>query len=194
MSIRFRDILALILAAALLTSCTNPFHPKLRYGDDLPVTNDTPIAVLQTLEQSYKLKNIKLFESCLAPDFRFELLSTEVNTIGIDWNNDGIKDSWWGYEQEVEYHTNLFLEGSSDGSYPPPDQILLNLQIPPQEQWETDPQVGHEEWVVIPCLFDLQLIYTSTNSSLSSNGVARFYLKPINNRWYIAIWRDESFI
>jgi hypothetical protein len=27
---------------------------------------------------------------------------------------------------------------------------------------------------------------------LTSNGVARFYLKPIDNRWYIAIWRDES--
>lgn len=182
------------MMAALLTSCTNPFHPKLRYSDEDTIINDSPVAVLQTLEQAYKLKNIKQFESCLAPDFRFELLSTEVNTIGIDWNNDGIKDSWWGYEQELEYHINLFQEGSSDGSYPPPDQILLNLQIPPQEQWETDPEVGHEEWVVIPCLFDLQLIYTSTSSSLSSNGVARFYLRPINNRWYIAVWRDESFI
>lgn len=184
----------MIVTALIAGSCSNPFHPKLRYGDEDTMVNNSPIAVLLTLEQSYKLKNIKMFESCLAPDFRFELLSDEVSSIGIDWNNDGIKDSWWGYEQEVEYHTNLFIEGSSDGSYPPPDQIFLNLQIPPQDQWEKDPQVGHEEWVVIPCLFDLQLLYTSSNSSLSSNGVARFYLRPINNRWYIAVWRDESYI
>jgi len=147
---------------------------------------------LQALEQAYKQKNIKLFESCLAPDFRFELLSSEVSIIGIDWNNDGLKDSWWGYEQEVEYHTNLFIDGSTDGSYPPPDQINLRLQIPSQDLWESDTQVGHESWVIIPCLFDLQLLYTANNSSLTSNGVARFYLKPIGNLWYIAVWRDES--
>lgn len=194
MSIRFKLILILILSALFLSSCTNPFHPRLSFNDDNILTNDSPMAVLLSLEQSYKQKNIRMFENCLAPDFRFELLSTEVSTIGIDWNNDGIKDSWWGYNQEVEYHTNLFIEGSSDGSFPPPDQIFLNFQIPTQDQWEADPQVGHEEWIIIPCLFDLQLVYTSSNSSLSSNGVARFYLKPINNRWYIAVWRDESFI
>lgn len=182
----------MILTALVMSSCTNPFHPNLRYNVTQTNTNDSPAAVLISLEQSYKQKNIKLFESCLAPDFRFELLSSEVNIIGIDWNNDGIRDSWWGYDQEVEYHTNLFLEGSSDGSYPSPDQINLRLQIPPQEQWETDNETGHEAWVVIPALFDLQLIFSSSNSSLSSNGVARFYLKPIANRWYIAIWRDES--
>jgi hypothetical protein len=182
----------LLVAACFLLSCTNPFHPKLKYNGDEPVLNNTPEAVLLSLEQSYKQKNIKMFEECLAPDFRFELLSSEVNSIGIDWNNDGIKDSWWGYAQEVEYHTNLFLEGSTDGSYPPPDDINLNLQVPPQSQWDTDPQVGHEGWIVIPCLFDLQLTYTDSGSALTSNGVARFYMKQINNRWYIAIWRDES--
>jgi hypothetical protein len=167
---QLKIFLILLCFSLLMTSCNNPFHPKLRNNGHKPSNNDTPQAVLQALEQAYKQKNI----------------------IGIDWNNDGLKDSWWGYEQEVEYHTNLFLEGSTDGSYPPPDQINLRLQIPPQQQWESDPQVGHETWVVIPCLFDLQLIYSASSSTLTSNGVARFYLKPIDNRWYIAIWRDES--
>lgn len=175
-----------------ISGCNNPFHPKLRYDINRQIVHNTPEAVLQSLEQAYKQKNIKLFESCLAPDYRFELLYSEVSSIGIDWNEDGIKDSWWGFDQELEYHTNLFLEGSSDGAYPPPEQINLRLQIPPQEQWEADPQVGHEDWVIIPALFDLSLIYASSNSTLSSNGVARFYLKPIGNRWYIAVWRDES--
>jgi hypothetical protein len=176
----------------MLLSCVNPFHPNLVNDNSANSTNDSPEAVLQSLEQAYTQKNLQLFTGCLAPDFRFELLSDEVNSIGIDWNNDGFKDSWWGFEQEAEYHRNLFLEGSSDGSYPPPDQINLRLQVPPQEQWEADTQTGHEEWVVIPCLFDLQLLYTASNSSIASSGVARFYLKPVGNRWYIAVWRDES--
>ena len=182
----------ILFVSLFLASCTNPFHPNMKKSDNKPVINKTPEAVLLSLEQAYKQKNIKLFQSCLAPDFRFELLSAEVNSIGIDWNDDGLKDSWWGYAQEVEYHTNLFLEGSTDGIYPPPDDINLHLQVPPQSQWETDTQVGHEAWVVIPCLFDLQLIYTESSSAMTSSGVARFYLKPVGNRWYIAIWRDES--
>lgn len=187
----FRLIPFLAILTVLLSSCFNPFHPNLRNNGTQTILHDTPSAVLQTLELSYRQKNLELFQSCLAQDFRFELLSAEVSIIGIDWNNDGFKDSWWGFDQEVEYHRNLFQNGSSDGSFPPPDQIFLRLQIPPQDQWESDPQVGHEDWVVIPCLFDLQLTYANS-SSLSSNGVARFFLKPVNNRWYIAVWRDES--
>ncbi len=187
-----RITILLCICLFLTSACTNPFHPRMQDSDIVNVVNDSPASVLQSLEQAYTQKNLQLFTRCLASDYRFELLSSEVSSIGIDWNNDGLKDSWWGYEQEVEYHRNLFTEGSSDGSYPPPDQINLRLQIPPQEQWQSDPESGHEAWVVIPCLFDLQLLYTSSNSSIGSNGVARFYLKPINNLWYIAVWRDES--
>lgn len=173
-------------------SCVNPFNPDLRdNGSNLPA-NATPTELLQTLEQSYAQKNINLFKSCLSPDFRFELLSSEVSQIGIDLNNDGFKDAWWGYDQEVEYHYNLFEQGSTDGIYQPPDQINLRLQIPPSDQWQPDAQPGHENWIIIPCLFDLQLLFTANNSSITSNGVARFYLKQTGERWFIAIWRDES--
>ena len=187
---RFRIYLLLLATLYIFSSCTNPFHPNLRDDGISNNSNKTPEELLQSLETSYRFKNLALFTECLAPDFRFELLASEVTTIGIDWNNDGFKDSWWGYEQEVEYHRNLFIEGSSDGSYPPPDQINLSLQMP--AQWEYDIQTGHEGWVIYPCPFVLQLLYTSSNSSIASNGVARFYLKPVGNRWYIAIWRDES--
>ncbi|HOV16639.1 MAG TPA: hypothetical protein PLF50_03995 [Candidatus Cloacimonadota bacterium] len=192
MTTRFKLLFLLAIAALLAGSCTNPFHPELSNNNEEIEAFQTPDALLHTLRDAYTQKNINLFSACLAPDFRFELLSAEVNTIGIDWNNDGIKDSWWGYEQEVEYHRNLFIEGSSDGSYPPPDQINLTLQVPPDTQWENDPEVGHETWKVIPCLFNLQLIYSTGTSSLSSNGVARFFVKPVGKRWFIAVWRDES--
>jgi hypothetical protein len=192
MIMQYRTLLLIALVAFLIGSCTNPFHPNLSNNNASNAAFETPQALLHSMRDAYTQKNIKLFSDCLAPDFRFELLSAEVNSIGIDWNNDNIKDSWWGYEQEVEYHRNLFKEGSSDGSYPPPDQINLSLQIPPEAQWEPDPEVGHENWRVIPCLFTLELLYTSSSSILSSNGVARFFLKPSGDRWYIAVWRDES--
>jgi len=187
---RYRPVLLAVCVLFLLIGCSNPFHPELRRDNQNGGINKTPEELLQSLETSYRFKNLDMFTQCLAPDFRFELLASEVSSIGIDWNNDGFKDSWWGYEQEVEYHRNLFIEGSSDGSFPPPDQINLSLQMP--AKWEYDTQAGHEGWVIYPCPFVLQLLYTSSNSSLASNGVARFYLKPVGNRWYIAIWRDES--
>ncbi len=175
-----------------IVSCTNPFRPKIRDDVNATLVNRTPKDVLQNLELSYKQRNIGIYEQLLAPDFRFELISSEVNLIGIDVNGDGIRDSWWGFEQEIKMTNNLFSHGSSDGIYPPPDQINLRLQIPPETAWENDPEVGHEDWIIIPCVFDLQLLYFATNSSIISGGVARFYLRPLNNRWYIAIWRDES--
>jgi len=189
---QYRIITVLFIISLLLMSCKNPFHPALRNRDNDLIEQDTPLKLLQNLENAYKQKNLVLYRSCLAPDFRFELLSSEVNSIGIDWNHDGIKDSWWGFEQEVEFHRNLFYEGSSDGFYPPPDQINLRMQIPPEDKWEFDTEVGHEGWIIIPCLFDLQLLYTISGSAMASNGTARFYLKSFNNKWYIAIWRDES--
>ncbi len=183
----------MIAALALgIVSCTNPFRPKIRDDTNATLVNRTPKDVLQNLELSYKQRNIGIYEQLLAPDFRFELISSEVNLIGIDVNGDGLRDSWWGFGQEIEMTNNLFSRGSSDGIYPPPDQINLRLQIPPETAWENDPEVGHEDWIIIPCVFDLQLLYFATNSSITSGGVARFYLRPLNNRWYIAIWRDES--
>ena len=185
----FLPLLALIL---LLSSCWNPFHPPLIDISDGSLRCGTPLDVLQSLELAYKERNINIYKELLAPDFRFELISSEVGQIGIDVNGDGIRDSWWGYEQEVLYTGNLFTSGSTDGSTPAPDELTLRLQIPPEANWEKDPELGHEDWVVIPTPFDLKLSFYASNSMLTASGVARFYLKPANNRWYIAIWRDES--
>lgn len=184
--------LPLLMAFLLLASCWNPFRPPLQDDSSDTIQNRTPAQVLENLELSYRERNINIYKELLSDDFRFELISSEVNQIGIDLNNDGIRDSWWGYDEEVLFTRNLFTEGSSDGSYPPPDDIQLNLQIPPEENWEADPEVGHEDWVVIPSVFDLKLSYFSANAMITANGVARFYLKPADNRWYIAVWRDES--
>ncbi|MDD2332080.1 MAG: hypothetical protein PHI68_05455 [Candidatus Cloacimonetes bacterium] len=183
-------LILLWMLLLLVWGCTNPFHPKMR---NLPsYSNRTPGEVLNNLVLAYKQKNIELYKTLLAEDFRFELISSEVSQIGTDMNGDGINDDWWGYDQEVEYTTNLFQYGSSDGIYPPPDEIDLKLSIPGAEYWEIDPQQGNEDWVVIPCSFTLTLTYNQLGSSLTATGTARFYLKPVGDRWYIAVWRDES--
>lgn len=184
--------LPLLLAALFLASCWNPFHPPLLDDSDSSLRNATPLDVLQNLERAYKERNINIYKELLAPDFRFELISTEVGQIGIDVNGDGIRDSWWGVDQELLFTENLFHSGSTDGSTPAPDDLNLRLLIPPEITWEEDPELGHEDWVVIPCGFDLKLSYYASNSMITASGIARFYLKPANNRWYIAIWRDES--
>jgi len=115
----------------------------------------------------------------------------EVDDIGIDMDGDGIKDSWWDYDKEVEYHRNLFQEGSSDGTYPSPDHIYLNLQIPQEDVWLTDNQEGREDWVIIPTYFTLSITIYGT-SNITADGYARFYLRPEGDEWRIIIWRDES--
>ena len=74
------------------------------------------------------------------------------------------------------------------------DDIQLRLQIPPESDWEKDPEIGHEDWVIIGCHFSLALYYQASNISLNATGVARFYLEPIGDRWYISVWRDESYL
>ncbi|NLO10900.1 MAG: hypothetical protein GX122_00495 [Candidatus Cloacimonetes bacterium] len=194
MTIR-NSISILILAISLLLSgCWNPFRPALVDESSDLIHNRSPIELLQNLERSYRERNINIYKSLLAPDFRFELISSEVGQIGLDVNGDGIRDSWWGFDEEVMMTDNLFNHGSSDGLYDSPDQISLRLHIPPEENWEKDPEVGHEDWIVIACNFDLSLQYITSNTIINAGGVARFYFKPMDNRWYIAVWRDESFI
>ena len=187
-------ILPLLAIAVMLLffSCNNPFRPSMIYVPDDGLQNSSPQKVLESLQRAYQDKNIDLYKKLLAPDFRFELLAAEVNQIGIDVNDDGIPDSWWDYDHEINLTENLFYNGSSDGTYPPPDQIQLRLQVPPESLWDIDPEVGHEGWIAIPCNFDLSLTYLSSSTIITASGVARFYFYKVQNKWYIAIWRDES--
>lgn len=176
-----------------LTGCRNPFNPETVNPQDKDLTrgNTSPRNVLRNLETAYNTQDIDLFVSCLSDSFRFELLSVEKDEIGIDMDGDGIKDSWWDYTQEVEYHRNLFGSGSSDGTVPAPDNIFLNLQIPNEEFWQQDNQSGREDWIIIPVYFNLTLTLYG-NSNITADGYARFHLKPEGNEWRIIIWRDES--
>jgi hypothetical protein len=174
-----------------LIGCENPFNPKAVYNSQTYTirANTNPRNVLENLQASYNQQDLNLFIKCLSLDFRFELLSADTDIIGIDMDGDGYKDNWWDYEKEVEYHRNLFNNGSDD--VPSPDNIYLNFQIPHAEAWQTDEQEGREDWVIIPVYFNLTLtLYGSTD--VSADGYARFHLRPEGDEWRIVIWRDES--
>ena len=201
MSIFPRRCLTLLMWGVLailifvLNGCTNPFNPSII--NNVPSyeirDNTTPRNVLLNLETSYNQQDLDLFKNCLSSSFRFELISVETDEIGVDMDGDGIKDSWWDYDQEVDYHRNLFKHGSSDGVFPPPDNLYLNLQIPHEDAWLTDNQEGREDWVIIPTYFHLSLTAFGS-SNITADGYARFYLRPEGNEWRIIIWRDESHI
>lgn len=184
----------ILLITLLLSSCQNPFRPELRDNSSASILNRNPEELLRNLEKAYQEKNINIFKQLLHEDYRFEMLQSEVNSIGIDMDGDGIRDSWWDRDKEIEITENMFISGSSDGNFPVADKIELRLQIPPQELWELDPAEGRENWIIIPCYFDLTLTYYSSNSSYIANGIARFYVVEEGGRWYIRIWRDESLL
>lgn len=180
--------------ALILGSCQNPFRPTLRDVSSATILTRNPEELLRNLEKAYQEKNINIFKQLLHPNYRFELLQSEYSSIGVDMDGDGFRDSWWGYDEEIELTRNMFERGSSDGSYPVADDIDLRLNIPPQELWELDAAEGREHWIIIPCYFDLTLTYYSSNSSYVANGVARFYLVEEAGSWQIRIWRDESLL
>jgi len=182
---------SLVLIVLMLMGCENPFNPSTDGGNKPTVieANTTVGKLLQNLEDSYNRKDLDLYKYCLADDFRFQLISSEVEEIGIDLNNDGSADSEWGFQQEIEYHKNLFETGSSNGQYPPPDQI--NLRFGGEPVIEDDTEVGHEGWKIVSSYFNLNLTFMN-NTNISALGYARFYVKPVNEEWKIAIWRDES--
>lgn len=184
--------LLIVLMLMLLQGCENPFNPSSHNNNPTDFEPNTTIPqLLINLEDAYRQKNLDLYEYCLADDFRFQLIASEVSDIGIDLDNDGVNDDEWGFQQEIEYHKNLFETGSSDGQYPPPDQI--DLRFGGEPIIDDDLENGHEGWKIVSTYFTLNLTFLNS-TNISALGYARFYLKPVNEEWKIAIWRDESSI
>ena len=176
---------SIILLLFIVFSCTNPFNPNLKDdgpGRQIGYPNDRPDNVLRNLALAYNQKNLDLYISTLDKDFHFYVLSADIPELGV---------AWWGYEKEIEFHRNLFSRGSSNRSHPVPNAIFLDLSIPPPTAWYPDSQVGHENWIVIRCSFNLRLTF-SMQSDLFASGFARFHMKPVDDRWYIGKWVDES--
>lgn len=179
----------------LLFCCNNVFNPEAVSGKPTSpyLTFDSPGNVLKNLEFAYRYKDLELYKKCLwdSNKFRFELIASEGSDIGVDMDGDGIKDNWWGRTQEIEYHRKMF--GLANSAYPPPDNIVLTLSIPPEENWKPDNQEGHEGWIIISVYFyDLELQFIDQFNNIRSRGRADFHMIEENGKWSIALWRDLS--
>lgn len=190
MNIYFKIAIILLVILSLI-GCENPFNPSSNHtnkpSDFEP--NTTPQILLANLEDAYVQKDLELYKYCLDEEFKFQLISSEVSDIGIDLDNDGLPDDEWGFQEEIQYHENLFESGSTDGQYPPPDQI--DLRFGGEPFIDEDTEEGHGGWKILSSYFTLNLSFND-GSNLSALGYVRFYLKPVDGEWKIAIWRDES--
>ena len=178
-------ITIVLLFLFVLCSCKNPFNPPIessKPGNSLALPNTSPENVLRNLVTAYNYKSLEIYKATLDKDFLFYVVTQDAPEIGTNF---------WGYEQEIEFHRNLFSAGSSRGDYIPPNNIFLNLVIPQPENWSMNSQIGKEDWVIISCSFHLTLNY-SIRPDITANGFARYYLKPVGNEWFIALWQDES--
>ncbi len=180
----------------MVFSCKNPFNPVTagtRQANPF-LKLDHPDNVLKNLESAYQQQNLNEYKNCLADKFVFQLLGSEAEEFDTpDLDNDGIKDAWWGYKQEVDYHENLFGDGSSDGDYLAPDFISLNLTIPPETQWATSSDDDSQGAKVIRCTFNLKLYFFNfPDRNIIANGLAIFHVQEINGQWKIIIWQDAS--
>jgi hypothetical protein len=192
MTPRLRLIGAIVITIMFLSGCRNPFNPSTRESvNQVQAAAPTPETLLANLEEAYQSQDIDLFKRCLSPDFKFVLIASESAEIGSDMDKDGYRDNWWGYNEEVLYHENLFAHGSSDGRYAAPYHIKLDLYVPPRNTWRQSTEEGCEDALIITCAFDLVLSYTQT-TDLASSGKATFYVRQEGSDWKILRWIDES--
>ena len=185
-----------MLLTLFTVSCDNPFRPNMRKQTETPAaaTADSPTQLLLNLEDAYNRRDIDLYKECLHPAFRFVLISSESNDVGVDMDADGVSDDWWDYDVEVRYHENLFGYGSGDGLIPPPVSIDLDLQIPPEDAWMLDNQDSELDQIVIPCYFDLRLTYTGNYQDITASGYSLFFVTQTDGVWTISRWQDQSSI
>ncbi len=182
----------LVLSILFTVGCQNPFNPDMRKQMETvqPSIADSPEKVLTNLQLAYNTQDIDLYKQCLSESFTFVLVASESTELGLDMDGDGIRDDWWGYDEEVLYHENLFVYGSSDGRTPPPYNISLSLQVPPDSLWNYTQTEDDGYYLIVPCYFDLRLSFET--SEIIANGYARFFLTEEDEVWKIIRWQDES--
>jgi hypothetical protein len=142
---------------------------------------------------AYKQKNIELYKTLLAEDFRFGADLLEVSQIGTDMNGDGINDDWWATTRSRIIPPNLFHNMA-----PATGSILLRMRsissflFPELNIGRSILSKGTKDWVVIPCSFTLTLTY----NSLVLHSLPPALPDSISNRWrtggILQFWRDES--
>ena len=159
------SILTFLLAAACGSGVTEIIPPVLPYN---PV--DEGWKVLANYEYAYNNKDVDLLAATLDTEFLHHLL--EENW--ADYDEDGVIDSSWGYELEMEF------EGALLDAY---DNIEFYLTGEEQYTWPDDPS---GESIAFPRDFELKAYNTDPLTGLRETGQFTLVCKPgTNNIWHL---------
>lgn len=160
-----------ILLILFLTSCTNPFAPKLAdSAGNIPILSDQKSVdgVFQNFRYSYIFKDTLVYGKLLADDFTFVYRNYDM---GID--------NSWGRQEDMLTTYGLF-------------QATQNLDL----IWnDVVVSVFQEDSLIadISRGFTLAIVFSPTDI-IRVQGRANFRLnrKALDDIWKIQIWRDES--
>jgi hypothetical protein len=192
---------AIAVALMLLSSCFNPFHPRVAVNRGIsqpPPLPDSPVNALLLFEWCWEHRSITEYEQLFTDDFRFAFAST-------DSSGNAYLERGFAREDELESARHLFLGG--DASQPAASRIVLDFDpnlvaLPDNRPGKLPP--WHQE---IDTRITLSIDFSSSGERV--NGSARFFLVrgdsaviprelqdrgfgPDPHRWYIERYEEED--
>lgn len=183
-----------VLVLGLLLVCDNPFSPKIIPPRQVAgLENTSFLNVLENLQTAYNSRNLLLFQSLLAADFKFvvnpEFVWEPTSAIrSEDIDNDGQLESYWDRDREIRLHSNMFEKAKT---------INLSFSIPDSSEWEpwNHPQTEEKIGIYVN-IENAQLDITTADQKYYrlQRSTQKFGMKrnPNNeNLWVIGEWHDE---
>ncbi len=158
---------------------TNPPGPE---PEPIPAPT-TPDNLLKALKVIYndKVRSATerriAYENLLSPDFIFYFQP-------VDYDSCGCQD--WGRDEDIQSAANIFQQQDDGLIY----SLRLDLQYgDPTDIDPPDPNKPGWKRIFVSNVF-LELLRDPNNGFVVNGGQAEFEMQPLNNRWYIARWRD----
>ncbi len=175
----FRTLVICAIITAVITSgCWNPFSPKTSSSPPPPQYYspvDSAYKVLANLKYAYVSRDIGHYLACFRDDFEFHLLEVDY----YDYNGDGILDTYWGLDQEENFHIHMFNNVSS---------IELSLDGTSQSPWTGDSTGKAQQ---LDRTFNLK-VYAEPQGYMASGSALFICRQDSTGEWYIWQWWDQS--
>jgi hypothetical protein len=168
---RFSLQTILLVSLILLTSCTNPFAPKISFApqDNINISDQTTIkGVFDNFRYAYMLRDTIVYGNLLANDFTFTYHDYEL----------GIMKSW-GRDEDMISTSGLFQASQSlDLIW---NEVGVSVSTP--DSLINDISRG----------FTLTIVFSATDVvKIQGRANLRLSRKAIGEIWKILMWKDES--
>jgi hypothetical protein len=172
-------VVSAVITAVIVSGCWNPFSPSTEPGEDIQYHNpvDSAYKVLENLEYAYVSRDIDHYLDCFRDDFEFHLQEVDWD----DYDGDGLIDTYWGLDQEEEFHISMFASSNVTS-------IDLSISGSSQSPWTGD-STGMS--LQLDRTFDLK-VYTIENGYHASGSALFICREDSTGEWYIWQWWDLS--